>query len=59
MCFNDNSAFCDGSEKIIPIQEALGMQVEEFEVLEEVGIEANVGEGFELNLVKEFGLKAD
>lgn len=59
MCFNDNSAFGDGSEKIIPIQEALGMQVEEFEVLEEVGIEANVGEGFELNLVKEFGLKAD
>jgi hypothetical protein len=58
MCFDDDSAFGDGSEEIVPIEESLGMEVEEFEVLEEVGIEADVGEGLELDLVEEFGLEA-
>lgn len=58
MCFYNDSAFGDGSEEIISIEESLRVQVEEFEVLEEVGIEADVGEGLELDLVEEFGLEA-
>lgn len=33
------------------------MQVEEFKVFEEVGIEADVGEGLELDLLHELCLK--
>lgn len=33
------------------------MQVEEFEVFEEIGVEADVGEGLELDLLHELGLK--
>lgn len=58
MCLDDDSAFGDGSEEIVAIEESLGVQVEEFEVLEEVGIEADVGEGLELYLVEQFRLEA-
>ncbi len=57
MCFDDHSAFGNGPEEIIAIEEPLGVEVEELEVLEEIGVEADVGEGLELYLVEQFGLK--
>lgn len=58
MRFDHDSALGDGAEEVVPGEVALRVQVEELEVLEEVGVEADVGEGLELDLVKQLRLKS-
>jgi hypothetical protein len=57
LCFNDDSAFGDGSEEISLREIPLGMKIIELEIFEEISIEADVRKGFELDLMHQFGFK--
>ena len=58
MSLHDDSALGDGPEEIIAGEIPLRVQVEELEVLKEIGVETDVGEGLELDLVKQLCLES-
>lgn len=53
MSLHDDSALGDGPEEIVSGEISLRVQVEELEVLKQVGVETDIGEGLELDLVKQ------
>ena len=53
MSIDDDAALGDGSEEIVFVQEATIMKVEEFESLEEEGIQTHLRGCFELYLLKQ------
>lgn len=58
MCLHYDSALGDGAEEICFGEIAVCVEIEELKVLEEVGVETHVGEGFELYLVEQFSFKS-
>ena len=58
MCFHHDSALGDSPEEIISVEIPLGVQIEELEILEEIGVETDVREGLELDLVKQLCLES-
>jgi hypothetical protein len=55
---HDDSALGDGPEEIVAAEVSLRVQVEELEVLKEIGVETDVREGLELDLVKQLCLES-
>ena len=58
MCFHHDSTLGDSPEEIISVEISLGVQIEKLEILEEIGVETDVREGLELDLVKQLCLKS-
>lgn len=53
MSFDDYPAFCDGFEKVLPVEPTVIIQVKKLEGLEKEGVHADLRGGFELYLMEQ------